>query len=42
MNRSTALNLTYITAWDDKLVYCGAEHYENGGTALLQLQALGL
>ena len=42
VNRSTVLNTRFITAYDPDYVYCGAERYENGRTALLQLQELGL
>jgi DNA-binding response OmpR family regulator len=42
VNRSTCLNAAYIVAYDDEVVYCGAEPYENGQTAQHQLHALAL
>ena len=40
VNRSTCLNAAYVVAYDDEVVYCGAEAYENGQLAQHQLQAL--
>lgn len=42
VNRRLALNAHAITSYDDEYVYCGPERYENGRTALVQLQALAL
>ena len=42
VNRRVSLNAAFITAYDDEFVYCGPDRYENGGTALRQLQELRL
>ncbi|MDO7876799.1 response regulator [Hymenobacter sp. ASUV-10] len=42
VNRATALNANFISSFDQDFVYCGAERYENGRTALKQLQELEL
>lgn len=42
VNRSTALNTRFITAYDPDYVYCGLERYENARIATQQLQELGL
>ena len=42
VNRGVCLNAAFITAYDDEFVYCGPDRYENGGTALRQLQELRL
>ena len=42
VNRATALNTGFITAYDDEFVYCAGEQYENGQGAQRQLQELGL
>ena len=42
VNRATALNTEFITAYDDEFVYCAGERYENGQGAQQQLQGLGL
>jgi len=42
VNRATALNAAFITSYDSDHVYCGPEQYENGRTALKQLQELEL
>ena len=42
VNRRLSLNARAITSYDDEYVYCGPERYENGRTALAQLQALAL
>jgi DNA-binding LytR/AlgR family response regulator len=42
INRREALNAATITAYDADHVYCGPAQYENGRTALKQLQELQL
>ena len=42
VNRRVSLNAAAITAYDDEYVYCGPDRYENGRTALRQLQELQL
>lgn len=41
VNRRVILNAAFITGYDEEYVYCGAVRYENGRTALQQLQELG-
>ncbi|MDO7849158.1 response regulator transcription factor [Hymenobacter sp. M29] len=40
INRREAINAALITAYDHEHVYCGSDRYENGRTALKQLQEL--
>ena len=42
VNRRVSLYTAYITAYEDEFVYCGPEHYKNGGVVQQQLQALNL
>ena len=42
VNGATALNASFISSYDQEFVYCGAKRYENGRTALKQLQELEL
>ena len=42
VNRSAALNMAFITAYDQDYVYCGSEQFENGRTAGRQLEGLAL
>jgi DNA-binding response OmpR family regulator len=42
VNRAAALNASFISSYDQDFVYCGEERYENGRTALKQLQELEL
>jgi len=42
VNRRVGLNAASITGYDDEYVYCGADRYENGRTALRQLKELVL
>jgi DNA-binding LytR/AlgR family response regulator len=42
VNRRVGLNAASITGYDDEYVYCGPDRYENGRTALRQLQKLQL
>lgn len=40
INRRLGLNASCITGYDNEYVYCGPDRYENGRTALKQLQDL--
>ena len=42
VNRRVSLHTAYITAYDDKFVYCSPERFKNGGMVQQQLQALKL
>ena len=40
VNRRVSLHTAYITAHNDKFVYCSPEHFKNGGMVQQQLQIL--
>ena len=42
VNRRVSLHTAYITAYDDKFVYCNPERFKKGGMVQQQLQTLKL